>query len=257
MNSALFLGSGSSAGVPVIGCDCEVCTSSSPSNKRLRPSLLITTKGKNFLIDVGPDFRTQALTHKITHLDGVLLTHTHYDHVGGIDDLRVFYFAHEKRMPCLLSKETFEEIKIRCHYLLRPLKDGHAVSAQLDFFVLEKDFGTVQFEGVTWDYMSYTQSGMKVTGFRLGKFAYVSDIRTYEENIFDALKGVEILVLSALRQEQSIMHFSVPEAVEFAHKVGAKQTWITHISHGLDHEKTNQTLPPHVRLSHDGLKISW
>jgi phosphoribosyl 1,2-cyclic phosphate phosphodiesterase len=253
----LFLGTGGSTGVPVIGCTCKVCRSTSFRNKRSRSSVLIQTQGKNFLIDAGPDFREQALKHKIRKLDGLLLTHTHFDHVAGIDDLRAFYFLNKTRLPCLLSKETFEEIKIRYHYLMRPLKDGHSISAQLDFFVLEHDFGKMRFQGVEWKYMSYTQADMKVTGFRQGKMAYVSDIRAYTNQLLESLEGVETLVLSALRTTPTQMHFSVDEAIEFSKMVGAKKTYLTHISHDLDHEKVNKILPSNVRLSYDGLKISY
>lgn len=253
----IFLGTGGSAGVPLIGCHCKVCTSTSTYNKRLRPSLLIKDHEKSFLIDVGPDFREQALRYKIERLDGVLITHPHFDHIAGIDDLRVYYFLQKKRMPCLLSKETFEELKIRYHYMMRPMKDGHGISAQIDFSVLEGDSGDVTFEGLTWHYMSYIQADMKVTGFRLGNMAYVSDIRKYEETIFHSLKGVDLLILSALRDEPTKMHFGIQEALAFANKVGAKKTWLTHISHEIDHEEVSQKLPENVGLSYDGLQLSF
>jgi phosphoribosyl 1,2-cyclic phosphate phosphodiesterase len=253
----IFLGTGASAGVPLIGCHCSVCLSSSSFNKRLRPSVLIKVSGKTVVIDVGPDFRTQALLHRIDKLDGVLLTHSHYDHVGGIDDLRAFYFTQHNKLPCLLSQETFDELKIRCHYLMQPLKDGHTICAQLDFKVLEKDFGNVLFGGLHWQYMSYFQAKMKVTGFRLGNMAYVSDIREYTDELLHALKGVEVLILSALRDQPSHMHLSTAEAIDFAQKIGAKKTWLTHVSHEMDYEETNQKLPQNVRLSYDGLKIPF
>jgi phosphoribosyl 1,2-cyclic phosphate phosphodiesterase len=251
----LFLGTGASMGVPVIGCRCTVCSSFSSFNKRLRPSGLLHIKGKTFLIDVGPDFRMQALKYNVEHIDGILLTHTHFDHVAGIDDLRAFYFMQKKRLPCLLSKETFEELKLRYHYLMRPLQDGHSVSAQLDFYVIEEDFGSLNFIDVDWNYVSYQQAGMKITGYRLDRFAYISDIRTYTQTLIDTLKGVNVLVISALRQVPSEMHFSLEEAIAFARKVGAKKTWLTHIAHDLDHELTNRSLPSDIRLSYDGLEI--
>lgn len=253
----LFLGTGGSTGIPVIACQCAVCTSTAQHNKRLRPSVLVKVQGKSFLIDVGPDFRTQALTYKIDQLDGVLLTHTHYDHLGGLDDLRSYFFAQKKRMPCLLSRESFQEIKIRYHYLMRPLKDGHTICAQLDFFELEKDFGEVLFEGVNWKYMSYFQSSTEVTGYRLGSMAYISDIREYSDQLLKSLEGVELLVVSAQRYVPSSLHFSLDEAVDFSQKVGASRTWITHITHDLDHNEANQKLPHNVRLSYDGLQVPF
>lgn len=251
----VFLGTGASAGVPLIGCRCQVCLSTSSFNKRLRPSVLIKAANRTFIIDVGPDFRSQVLLHGVDRLDGVLLTHSHYDHVGGIDDLRAFYFTQHIKLPCLLSQETFDELKMRCYYLMQPLKNGHTICAQLDFHVLKEDFGTIQFGELNWQFMSYFQAKIKVTGFRLGDMAYISDIREYDENLLRALKGVKVLILSALRDLPSHMHLSVEQAIDLAEQIGAKETWLTHISHELDHELTNQKLPQNVRLSYDGLKI--
>lgn len=250
----LFLGTGASAGVPLIGCKCDVCLSSYPYNKRLRSSGLIMVNEKKILIDVGPDFRSQALKYEIDHLDGVLITHAHSDHIAGIDDLRSYYFLNNKKLPCLLSQETFEEIKQRFPYLFRPSSEG-SISAQLSFHILSHDFGDEEFERIRVHYLSYFQSGMKVTGFRIGTFAYVSDIRTFSANVFDSLKGVEILVLSALRHESTAMHFSIEEAISFSRRTGAKTTYFTHIAHALDHESANAHLPKGFYLSYDGMEI--
>jgi phosphoribosyl 1,2-cyclic phosphate phosphodiesterase len=252
----LFLGTGGSAGVPMIGCECEVCHSSSSYNKRLRSAGLIRIKDKNFLIDVGPDFRAQALQYNIVHLAGVLLTHAHSDHIAGIDDLRPYYFLHKTKLPCVLSQETFEEVKLRYHYMLTPLTNGKSISAQIDFRILPQDFGDFELEGVRFEYFSYFQTSMKVTGFRVGNFAYVSDIRQYSERVVEMLQGVDILVLSALRHVPNAMHFSVEEAVAFARSVAAKKTYLTHIAHDLEYAGTNATLPSDVRMSYDGLEIS-
>jgi len=251
-----FLGTGGSAGVPMIACECEVCKSLSPYNQRLRSAGLIQISNKNFIIDVGPDFRAQALKQPIKHLNGVLLTHSHADHIGGIDDLRAYYFLEKKKLPCVLSQETFEEVKMRFHYMLQPVASGKSLSAQLDFQILEGDFGDVELDGVRFSYFSYFQAGMKVTGYRIGNFAYVSDIREYSEKVVEALKGVDILVLSALRHVPSKMHFSIEEAIAFSHKVSAKKTYLTHIRHDLEYAATNALLPPDVRMSYDGLELA-
>ncbi len=249
-----FLGSGGSMGVPVIGCKCEVCHSKDIKNKRTRPSGLLQVNGKKILIDVGPDFHTQALKNDIDHLDGVMLTHTHYDHIAGLDELRIYYYRQKKALPCLVSKETLEDLKLRYHYFFSP-KEDEMHSAKLQFNILPKDFGEMEFCGLPIKYLSYKQAGMKVTGFRVGAFSYVTDIQEYSDDVIKALEGTKILVLSALRWTKSPVHFSLEEAINFAKKVGAEKTFFTHIAHDLDHEKTNQKLPGAMQLSYDGLEI--
>lgn len=252
-----FLGTGGSAGVPIIGCTCDVCTSSSPYNRRLRTSGLLNIDGKTMILDVGPDFRTQALRLPIRSLDAVLLTHSHFDHIGGIDDLRPFNFFQKKQIPCLLSRDTFEELKIRYHYLIHPSQSGKTLSAQLEFHLLEKEFGRVHFMGIDWDVVTYAQAGMKVTGYRVGSFAYISDIRDYDETLFASLQGVETLILSALRLVPSEVHFSLDEAIAFAERVGARQTYLTHMTHELDYEKLSPKLPPRIQMGYDGLMVNF
>lgn len=253
----LFLGTGGSLGVPVIGCNCPVCTSDLPFNKRLRSSALIRFGNKSYLIDAGPDLRMQALKYKIDHLDGMFLTHSHYDHIAGLDDLRIFYYLQKERIPCLLSAETFDEIQVRYHYLLKHFEDGVRVGIHLNMQLLEDDFGSTDFAGVHVNYLSYYQAGMKVNGFRFGNLAYISDIKQYSEQVITALKGIDILILSALRPETTEMHFSLSEGIAFAQKVEAKQTYFTHVAHDLDYEKTEAQLPKGFHLSYDGLEIEF
>jgi len=254
-NSFVFLGTGASAGVPVIGCDCAVCTSASPYNKRLRSSGLLKIGGRNFLIDAGPDFREQALRAKIHHLDALFLTHTHFDHIAGVDELRAYFFRKKKPIPCLLSRESFEDLKKRYYYLFLPIGQGPTLSVQLDLKVLDDDQGSIHFEGLEVGYFSFYQGGMKVTGYRILDFAYISDIRDYEETIFDELKGVKTLVLSALWEKKSDLHLSLDEAVFFAEKIKPAQTYLIHTNHGIDYESTNRKLPKGIRLAYDGLEI--
>ncbi len=252
----IFLGTAASAGVPVIGCQCPVCHSSHSQNIRLRPSGVIRVGRKRFLIDVGPDFRQQALQHGLDDLDALLLTHTHYDHIAGIDELRVYYLKDQKRIPCFLSQESLSDLKKRYDYLFQKIS-GPTLSAQLDFFPFEKDHGMIDVEGLPVQYMSYFQAGTKVSGFRLGDFAYISDIREYDESLFIHLKGVSKLVLSALRDTPSPLHFSLDEAVAFVGRVKPEKTLLTHISHALDHEKTNRRLPPSIQLAFDGDEMEF
>lgn len=252
-----FLGTGGSMGIPIIGCKCPVCTSTDPHNTRFRPSALLHINGKEILIDSGPDFRQQALKYKIDHLDAVIFTHAHQDHTGGIDDLRIYLVRSGNAMPALLSHDTYDDLYARFHYIF--VKDGYydAIKAKFHLHFMEEERGTVDFLGIPIRYFTYKQAGMKVNGFRIGNLAYVTDIKDYPETIFEELKGVDQLVLSALRYVPSHLHFTVDEAVAFANRVGARETWLTHLSHDLEHEAANAKLPPHVRLAYDGLKIEF
>lgn len=256
MSKLLFLGTGGSMGVPVIGCHCPVCTSTDPHNKRLRPSALIEANGKKLLIDCGPDYRQQALRYGIEQLDGVVLTHAHNDHTAGIDELRVYYMHTHKSLPLLLSPETAQDLKARFSYIFTKER-FYKLLPTFDLHVLPGDVGEIEFLGFPIRYYSYFQAGMKVQGFRFGNLAYVSDIHDYDESIFPFLEGVEILILSALRIQPSPLHFTVDEAAAFAKKVKAKMTWLSHLAHELDYQETNQRLPSNVQLAYDGLTIDF
>lgn len=253
----LFLGTGGSVGIPIIGCDCDVCLSSNPYNKRLRPSGLISIGQKKILIDVGPDFRQQALRCGISNIDALLLTHIHSDHIAGIDDLRIFYFRNKKEIDCYLSEDTFEDLKIRYHYIFRPVDSLPTISAQLGLHLLKEEIGSFTCQNYKISYMSYSQGGIKVTGFRIGNLAYVSDIKEYPDTIFKALEGVDILILSALKKDRSPVHFNIDEAIEFSNLIKPKKTYLTHLSHELDHDQTNQELPKDIRLAYDGLEVEF
>ena len=256
-NRLLFLGTGASAGVPLIGCECPVCLSESPYNKRLRPSVLLKIDDKRFLIDAGPDFRTQALHYKINRLDGVLFTHSHHDHTAGIDELRLYYYLSKKPLPILLSQETAEDIQRRFYYIFNHDPVYINLVPKLDLHLLPDSQGQLIFEGIQVSYVTYEQGGMKVNGFRIGDLAYLSDIRTFPSTIFENLKGVKTLIISALRHESTALHFSIGEAVDFINRVGAERAWLTHMSHDLEHMETNSILPSYIQLAYDGLEIDF
>ena len=243
-------------GTPVVTCKCPVCLSQDRCNQRLRPSGLLKIDGKQFLFDAGPDFREQALRFGVDQLDGVVLTHGHYDHIAGLDDLRVFYFLKNQTLPCLLSRHTYEEIKMKSSYFFEGSGDDITGGARFDFKVIDMEEGDLIFNNLPWKVVSYSQKNMPVTGYRIGKFAYIMDLKEYHPSIFEKLKGVEVLVLSGLRHRPSPSHLTLDEAVEFSRKVGAKKTWFSHVSHEIDHEETNRQLPQEAQLAYDGLEVS-
>jgi phosphoribosyl 1,2-cyclic phosphate phosphodiesterase len=253
----LFLGTGGSSGIPMIGCDCSVCLSKNPFNQRLRPSALVTIENKKILIDAGPDIRTQALRYHVNHLDGVLLTHTHFDHIGGLDELRCYYLKTRRTLPLLASKETLLDLKTRYPYLFREKSWGKSLSAQFEFHELEAERGSFDFIGIKIDYTSYIQGDMSVNGYRFGDLAYISDIRRYPDTLFEDLVGVRFLILSALRESPSPMHFTLEEGIEFGKKIGAESVFFTHIAHDLEHESASRLLPQGFCLAYDGLRIEF
>lgn len=250
-----FLGTGGSVGVPVIGCSCDVCHSADPLNQRLRPSVLLRIGQRQFLIDAGPDFRMQALKMGITQLDGLLLTHAHYDHTAGVDDLRPIYYRREFPFPVLLSAETAKDLQTRYYYLFQ--SNDETFQSRFKLQLLPDLAGSVMFENLSIQYVTYTQGGMLVNGYRIGNMAYLSDIRHFSSSIFEYLRGVRYLIISALRYTPSPLHFSVDEAIDFARQINAERVWLTHISHELEHHQTNAYLPAHMCLAYDGLEIDF
>ena len=252
----LFLGTGASMGTPVVTCKCRVCLSQDRRNQRLRPSGLLKVDGKQILFDAGPDFREQALRSGIDRLDGVVLTHGHYDHIAGLDDLRVFYFLKKQTLPCLLSRPTYDDVKMKSPYFFEGSGDDVMGGARFQFKVFDAEVEDLIFNNLPWTIVSYVQNKMQVTGYRIGNFAYIMDLKEYSPTIFQKLEGVEVLVLSGLRERPSPAHLTLDEALEFSRKVGAKQTWFSHVSHELDHEEANRRLPQEAQLAYDGLEVS-
>jgi phosphoribosyl 1,2-cyclic phosphate phosphodiesterase len=212
---------------------------------------------QQYLIDCGPDFRQQALTYQIDHLDGVFFTHSHNDHTAGLDDLKVYTARSKQPMECLLSRETYAKLKRRFYYIFEEDSLYTGLTPSFNMHFLEEDRGEYTFGELRIRYFTYEQLGMRVNGFRFGDLAYVSDIRAFPETIFDDLTGLKTLVLSALRFSSSQMHFNVDEAIDFAKRTGAERTWLMHVAHDLDHEKANAYLPQNIRMAYDGLKINF
>jgi phosphoribosyl 1,2-cyclic phosphate phosphodiesterase len=257
MPDVVFLGTGASTGVPVITCKCKTCRSKSKYNKRLRPSILIKHKRKNILVDAGPDIRQQALKYRINRLDVLILTHVHFDHIAGIDDLRIYNRKQKRATKCYLLKETYEELKSRCKHLFNVNHIGHTQSARFDFHVLDKKKKSFKINDNLVNCFSYFQDSKKVLGIRIENIAYITDIKHYNENIFDELKNLDVLILSCLREERSSVHFDLKEAVDFSKKINAKITYLTHLGHEMEYHTVSKKLCKNVKLAYDGLILKF
>lgn len=253
-----FLGTGTSQGVPVIGCRCEVCTSSDPRDRRLRTSAMIETCGVRIVIDAGPDFRYQMLRTGIRHLDAILLTHEHKDHIGGLDDVRAFNFVD---YPAVIHKvdiyatphvkacvlKDFDYAFARDKYRGVPEIELHEIDVARPFCV--KGIEVVPVSG-------HHSDRFEVTGFRIGRLAYLTDFKTIEDAEVEKLRGVEVLVVNALRFAEHDSHFNVAEALALIARVQPREAWLTHMSHDIGlHAATSQKLPAGVHLACDTLQI--
>lgn len=248
-----FLGTGTSSGVPMIGCNCEVCTSKNPKDNRLRSSILVQSATTTFVIDTTPDFRYQMLRTNTKKLDAVLFTHPHKDHVAGLDDIRAYNYFQEKPMDVYANALTQETLLNDFHYAFAEKK--YPGLPRIELHTIDETpfiIGDIAITPIKVWHMK-----MMVLGFRMGNFTYITDANKIDEAEKDKIKGSKILVLNALRKEKHLSHFTLDEAVEIANELGAQQTYFTHISHQLGlHNTINAELPSHIQLAYDGLKFS-
>ena len=246
-----FLGTGTSTGNPEIGCSCEVCTSRDPRDWRLRASVLVEVAGKRLLIDCGPDFRYQMLRAKRYYLDAVLLTHEHYDHVGGLDDLRPF--SREKDVAIYTEANVVEAIKTRMPYVFRAHKYPGVPNLVLH------TVGLAPFEaaGITIQPIRVMHAKLPILGFRIGDFAYLTDLKYLPEEEFAKLAGLEVLVVDALRRGTHLSHEGLEEALVLIARIRPKEAYLTHMSHRIGlHAQIDKQLPPHVHYAYDGLTLT-
>ncbi len=249
-----FLGTGTSQGVPIIGSKHPVCLSKDPKDKRLRVSVLISWDSYNYIIDCGPDFRQQLLANPIDRLDGILFTHEHADHVAGIDDIRPFFFR-QGDIPIYANERVIKSLKRRYDYIFAD-EDRYpgAPAVQINEIFKNKPF---QLDGIKVVPIEVYHNRLPVLGFRFGNFAYLTDVKRVEDEEMIKLKGLQCLVVNALRIEPHHSHFNLEEALDFAKQVGAKKTYFTHISHLLGfHAEVENDLPKNVHLAYDNLKIT-
>ncbi len=248
------LGSGTSMGVPTIGCDCAVCHSSDPRDRRTRPSVLVEYGGHTVLIDTTPDFREQAIREQIKQIDAVLYTHTHADHILGIDDLRPLSFRHRpSKLPLYARPEAAAFIRSMFRYIF----DADYKFGGLPQVELIPIHGPVELFGARFEPVTVIHGEAEICGFRFGSAAYLTDHSEIPEASFAQLQDLDILFLDALRYKPHPTHSTVENSLKIVERLQPKRAFFTHICHDLPHEKTNAELPPSVRLSYDGMKLEF
>lgn len=248
-----FLGTGTSQGVPVITCDCEVCTSNNPKDNRLRTSVLIETEDKTLVIDSGPDFRYQMLRAKPTTLDAVLFTHEHKDHIAGLDDIRPFNYMQKKIIDVYATERVQLALKREFSYIFADTRYHGLPQIKVNTVVEGESFNVGKTEIMPFEVMHHL---LPITGYRIGDFTYITDAKTISESSIQKIKGTKILVINALQRSKHVSHFTLEEAIDFAQKIGAETTYLTHISHNLGlHDAVAEELPHGIKLAYDGLKI--
>ena len=246
----LFLGTGTSTGIPQIGCECEVCQSINKKDKRLRTSLLVTVDNKNILIDCGPDFRQQMLTYNIKHLDAVLLTHHHYDHISGLDELRSF--TNNKAMPICAESYVEDAIKRTFPYCFG--KNKYPGVATFDIKNIDnKEFEVSNINILPIRVMHYN---LPIFGYRIGSVAYITDMLTISDEEIEKLKSLDVLIINALRQKEHISHQTLEDALRIIKRVSPRKAYLIHMSHQMGlHDEVSKQLPDNVCFAHDGLQI--
>ena len=247
------MGSGTSMGVPTIGCRCAVCTSSDPRDRRTRPSVLVDYDGRRVLIDTTPDFREQAIREGIRTLDAVIYTHAHADHVLGLDDLRPLTFHRPGNIPLYARPETAAVLRRMFSYIFEGnYKYGGLAQVELCEFS-----GKLELFGAVFEPVPILHGDAEVLGFRFGAAAYLTDFSEIPEASMARLGGLDILFLDALRHKPHPTHSTVENSLALVEKLKPRRAYFTHISHDLPHQATNAALPPHVRLAHDGLQLEF
>jgi len=248
-----FLGTGTSQGVPVIACKCNVCQSTNSKDKRLRTSILINYNDKNIVIDTGPDFRQQMLTNNVKQLDAVLFTHEHKDHIAGLDDIRAFNYQSKQDMPIYATNQVQIGLKKEFHYIFADFKYPGIPKVELNTV---HNFKTFELFNKTITPIEVMHYKLPVTAYRIDNFSYVTDANFISDSEKEKLKGTEVLVINALRKEEHISHFTLRQALDLIAEIKPKQAYLTHISHLLGlHDEVSLELPKNVSIAYDGLVI--
>ncbi len=248
-----FLGTGTSQGVPVIGCQCDVCTSEDSRDKRLRTSVMVEVDDQTIVIDTGPDFRQQMLREKPSNVDAVLFTHEHKDHVAGLDDIRPFNFKSGKPLNIYATQQVEEALKREYQYIFADFKYPGAPQINLHRIYADKPFHVSHTEVIPIEVLHYK---LPVLGFRIENMAYITDANFISDPEKEKLQGLDVLIVNALRQKKHISHFNLEEAIALSEELKPKRTYLTHISHLMGkHVDVSKDLPEGVFLGYDGLKV--
>ena len=248
-----FLGSGTSQGVPVINCLCEVCRSLDYRDKRLRSSIVIEKNGNSILIDCGPDFRQQALIQKIDHLAGIVFTHEHKDHVGGLDDIRPFNYHQKTDIPIYASTRVLEHLKLEYPYIF--LENQYPGIPKIN--VIQMNGEPFQAAGIDFIPIQVMHHKLPVWGYRINDFTYITDANYIADSEKRKIRGTKILVLNALQVDPHISHFNLEQAVSMVEELAPETAYLTHISHRLGlHKKISNDLPANIHLAFDGLTLN-
>jgi phosphoribosyl 1,2-cyclic phosphate phosphodiesterase len=249
-----FLGSGTSHGVPMIGCACAVCQSTDPRDSRLRQSIYVAVEGgPSILVDTSTDLRQQALTHRIAKVDAILFTHSHADHVMGFDDVRRFNAIQNGPIPAYADEHTSADLRRTFSYAFAPPKQKGGGIPQISLTTID---GPFEIGGVTIRPVPLMHGSRPILGFRFGSFAYLTDCNGVPDEAWPLLEGLDILVVDALRHRPHPTHFTVAEALAVVERLKPRQTYLTHICHDLGHAATNASLPAGVELAYDGLALT-
>ncbi len=248
-----FLGTGTSTGVPVVGCHCRVCSSDNPKNKRLRQSVKVETDGKTFVIDTTPDLRLQLLRDPIPRLDFILFTHSHADHMMGLDDIRPFNFRQRETIHAYSNRGTAKAIQRAFGYIWDDRSQIGGGKPQLAIHEVDGPFTAAGIDVVP---IPVIHGDWTILGFRIGPFAYITDTNGIPRQSMRLLQGVEVLALDGLRAAPPHpTHFTIADAVNAAHEIEARETWLIHLTHEVDHDTFDATLPKGIHLAYDGLRL--